>query len=104
MELCGHLAVWSRPSGAGWSRGPRALRQCYELPVNLSPKSPQAAQLDFQFIALAALGARREGAVAIIEVSDTGPRRAGAGARASFRGVPDRVAQRRIRPGARHRT
>ena len=39
---------------------------------------------------------RREGAVTILEVSDTGPRRTGQGARASVRGVPRLGAARRL--------
>ena len=46
---------------------------------------------------------RREGAVVVIEVSDTGPGIPAAVARASVRGVPDVGAQRRNGPRPRHR-
>ena len=46
---------------------------------------------------------RREGAVVVIEVSDTGPGIPDQGARASVRGVPGLDAQRRHGPRPRHR-
>ncbi len=46
---------------------------------------------------------RREGAVVVIEVADTGPGNSAAGARASVRGVPGIDAHRRFRARARDR-
>ena len=77
--------------------------QLYRVLINLCRNAVQALESEGESGGGISIAARREGAVAIIEVCRHRARRAGAGARASVRGVPDRIAQRRIRPGPRHR-